>query len=237
MRGAAPVQWHEVTALFGGTFDPPHLGHLLAVDGLFSEPGVRAVRVIPSPTPPHKPAMASALDRTEMVRIAFAHGASFRPRGPVEIDLCEIERAEANPGALTFSFDTLSELRRVIPKLAFVIGTDQLERLPTWHRFPEVLGLSHWIVLARKGGDPEGAWRQTLAQWQGSGLVRAEGNGVWRVRSSDTIIQSVPTPAPALSSTWIRESLARSGNPPEGSIPPDVHTYLMKHRLYGSSAP
>lgn len=236
---SGPVRWSEVTALFGGTFDPPHAGHRAAVDGLFALPGVRSVRVIPSAAPPHKPTLASTQDRVAMVRLAFASSAAYPPRGPVELDLCEIERSAARSGALTYSFDTLNDLRKLGTPLAFVLGTDQFQKLPTWHRFPEVLGLCHWIVLERKSAPDEssqkpGAWRSTLTEWAACGLVRAEADG-WRVRSGgNTFIQGFETQAPALSSTRIRESLARSGNPPTGSVQPEVIAYLMKHRLYGT---
>lgn len=168
-----------------------------------------------------------------MAKLTFASSAAYPLTGPVEVDLCELERAR--PGSPTYTFDTLQELRRKIPQLAFVIGTDQLLKFHTWHRFPDVLGLSHWIILERKNrgtADPE-TIRQVLGQWEGSGLVRSEGSS-WRVRDGGTILLPIPTPAPALSSTEIRESLARSGNPPEGSILPEVHNYLMSRRLYGT---
>jgi nicotinate-nucleotide adenylyltransferase len=205
------------------------------VDGLFALPGVRSVRVLPSAAPPHKPTIASAQDRVEMVRLAFAPSAASPHRGPVEIDLCEIERSAALSGALTYSFDTLNELRQLGTPLAFVLGTDQFLKLPSWHRFPDVLGLCHWIVLERQGEKP-GAWQVLLAQWEAGGLVRAEAQG-WRIQSGgQTFIQSFATQAPALSSTQIRESLARHGNPPAGSIQPEVIAYLMKRRLYGTGS-
>lgn len=63
--------WHETTAIFGGRFDPPHLGHLEAVQGLFRYPGVKAVRVIPAAAPAHKATSASMTDRAEMSRLCF----------------------------------------------------------------------------------------------------------------------------------------------------------------------
>jgi nicotinate-nucleotide adenylyltransferase len=232
---SASPHWHEVTALFGGTFDPPHLGHREAVDGLFAPPGpgVRDVRVIPSPLPPHKSAGVAIEHRIEMARLAFAPtSAGTSPlRGPVTLDLCEIERAKAHPGHATYSFDTISELGRDFPRLAFVIGTDQLEKLPSWSRFPRLLGLCHWIVLKRK--EASTGLRQ-LTELEASGLILREGPG-YRVRQGGTFIQVFETPARPLSSSQIREQIARTGQPPEGSILPEVGAYLMKHRLYGTS--
>jgi nicotinate (nicotinamide) nucleotide adenylyltransferase len=237
-------RWSEVTAFFGGTFDPPHLGHRLAVDGLFAEPGVKAVRVLPSPLPPHKPTMAPTEARVEMARLAFAGSAAHPLRGPVSLDLSELDRAASLPaGAPTYTFDTLSLLKRDFAQLAFVIGTDQLQKIHTWHRFPDLLGLSHWIVLERKTGEPGSRsersasspelGRRMLAQLEGSGLLVSESGG-YRVSKGGTFIQVFRTEAPALSSTEIRESLAKTGAPPDGSILPEVHAYLMKHRFYGT---
>ena len=233
------VRWNEVTAVFGGTFDPPHLSHRIAVSGLFSNPGVARVLVVPSPSPPHKPTTASAEDRVAMTRLGFAPAMRLPLAGPVEIDLCEIDRARRHPGQPTYTYDTLGELSRRISPLAFVIGTDQLAKLHTWHRFPDVLALSHWIILERQTapGRTLSEAGPVLTQWEASGLVQKEA-GHWRVKlpggGLGTCLQVVPTPAPAQSSTQIRESLARQGNPPAESLSSDVLAYLMQRRIYGT---
>jgi nicotinate-nucleotide adenylyltransferase len=173
-----------------------------------------------------------------MARLTFteAAGSAWPLKGPVTMDLSELKRAELQPRSPTYTFDTLSELRREHPHLAFVIGTDQLEKLHTWQRFPEVLGLSHWIVLERKNEAAQasaGVGRKVLNQLEASGLLTPQAGG-YRIRNGGTFIQVFTTPAPAMSATRIRESLARSGNPPEGSMLPEARAYLMKHRLYGT---
>src|SRR4051812_10219884 len=100
------VQWGRTTALFGGTFDPPHSGHLEAVNGLFGLPGVARVVVVPSASPPHKPGVTAASKRLEMTRLAFS---SRRFAGEVSVDDCEIERA-VRTGQPSYSFDTIREL-------------------------------------------------------------------------------------------------------------------------------
>ena len=232
----APPRWSEVTALYGGTFDPPHLGHRMAVAGLFSEPGIARVRVILSPSPPHKPTVATTDDRTAMVRLGFGVNIKYPLTDSVTVDLCELERARLNPSRPTYTFDTLSELKQKIPHLAFVIGTDQLAKLNTWHRFPEVLGLSHWIILERRGDAPAAA---SLAEYEASGLITRTNLGGATgihslVKNGGTWLRVVQTPAPEISSTQIRESLARSGKPPEGSLLPEVEAYLMRRGIYGT---
>lgn len=212
-RPGAP-RWSEMIALFGGRFDPPHQGHFEAVQGLFRVPGVKEVWVIPSPTPPHKAATVSFEHRLEMARLGFPG---------VKLDLREAERAKAQPGLPTYSFDTIQEIRRETPNIAFVIGTDQLEQFHTWHRFPEILGLCHWIILGRK---PHGMdkGQAVISEWEASGVLKR----------NPTFLTLVPTEAADLSSTRIREEISRTGEPPEGALRPAVMAYLKQNRLYGT---
>jgi nicotinate-nucleotide adenylyltransferase len=211
-------RWGEVTALFGGAFDPPHAGHREAVAGLFRAPGVRRALILPTPASAQKPTHAPTEHRFEMARLAFAG---------LEAELClaELERARRDPSRPTYTHDTLLELQPRYGQLACVIGTDQLGNLHTWHRFPELLTLAHWIVLLRKGQEVE------LSRL--SGLLKPHGKD-WLTRGGTTLAL-VPTEAPELSSTGIRESLARSGSAPAGSLTQGVEAYLKTHRLYGTS--
>jgi nicotinate (nicotinamide) nucleotide adenylyltransferase len=236
MASRAP-RWTECTALFGGRFDPPHLGHEEALAGLFESPGVARVLVIPSGNPPHKPVTASNEARLEMARAAFLK--SNLP-GPVEVHPLEIERTRQT-GAPGYAWDTLQDLKKQgIQNLAFVIGADQLRDLPKWHRFPEILGFCHWIVLERK---PEGPAliENALKELQASGLARpARDQGpqglpcfeLTQPEGSSLIV--CPTRARAASSTEIREKLAL-GHPPESlPISTEVALCLKRNRLYGT---
>lgn len=222
-----PSEWREVTAVFGGRFDPPHLGHREAVEGLLKNPGVLRVLVIPSASPPHKPCSASLNQRLEMTRLNFT---DIR-LGEVQINTSEIERAAREPNRPSYSFETLIELSRDIPKLAFVIGADQLALIHTWYRFPELLGISNWIVLERKPKG-EGIARATLAQWESNGLARAEGDRSWRLTHGKSLLL-VSTPARAVSSSEIRETIARTGKASQNGLLPNVDAYLKTHRVYG----
>jgi nicotinate-nucleotide adenylyltransferase len=225
-----------VTAVLGGTFDPPHNGHLKAIEGLIQDCGVAQVLVLPTPSPPHKPSTASPKQRVEMAEIAFGNLGT-----QVRLDWREFARAKRQPaGQPIYTYETLLELRREHPNLAFVIGSDQLEKLPTWKRFPELLSLCHWIVLQRKPGGHERALK-ALQEWTVSGLVKPAAHTEtleWTIRSSSraTSLWLVPTPAPEVSSTFIREQLAKSGQQPDGTLAPQIALYLKTHRLYGMKA-
>jgi nicotinate-nucleotide adenylyltransferase len=177
-----------------------------------------------------------------MTRLCFGSESKSKYHSEIRVDLTELEISHArSPG---FTFDVLTALERKgqnLEKLAFVMGTDQLARFHTWHRYRELLSLCHWIVLARK---PEGdrQAQKTLADWQGSGLAESAGPHVWRLmprqtpagRSPKSMIL-VETSAPALSSTGIREALGRTGEVPEKSLPELVSRYLKLHRIYGTA--
>ena len=222
--------------MFGGRFDPPHLGHREAVRGLFSNPGVKEVLVIPAATPPHKAAFSSAKHRAAMAHLGFS--STFADPFPSEVRVSEIEleRSQQNPTKPSYSFDTLNELKKSYSQLAFVIGTDQLAQLHTWHRFPDLLGLCHWIVLIRqdaKTPDLNEKARETLQAWQGSGLIQGAGDSNWKISKYSTHLTLVPTLAPPVSSTQIREVISRSGQPPEDTLLPSVQAYLKENKIYG----
>jgi nicotinate-nucleotide adenylyltransferase len=226
--------WTDTTAIFGGTFDPPHLGHLEAIRGLFVNPGLARILILPSPVPPHKVSVATPEQRLDMARLLLKEIA--QDKLDVELNLSELERARG--GAPTYSFDTIQQLKREIPNLAFVMGVDQLEKFHTWYRYSELLGLCHWLVLDRKPDGEERA-QTVLRAWEASGLLISEGAGdEWRIPAPGgrtTRLKLVPTPARAISSTWIREQIARQGAAPENTLPESVNAYLKQRRIYGSS--
>lgn len=232
----AHPQWHEVTAVFGGCFDPPHLGHREAVRGLFSEPGVKQVLVIPTASPAHKPAIVSAPHRLEMVKLSFKPTPVNPFPSDVEVSPLELERALSHPELPSYTFDTLLELRPAFSKLAWVVGSDQLPELFKWHRFPDLLAQSHWIILERKPHGSELA-RKTLQEWQSSGLVKPIHSTLWQVTNTPAFLTLVPTEATSVSSTLIREAIARTGAPPAGSLLPEVDRYLKINKLYGIRSP
>ena len=224
------MQWHQVTCLFGGTFDPPHLGHREAVRGLFEQPRVARVVIMPSAIPPQKSGILSTEHRLKMTEL------NFQGMADVEISTFEIEKA-ARTGKPGYTYETLLDLQSKYPKLAFVIGTDQLTNVHTWSRFPALLGLSHWIVLERKP-DGEKVCRDILNKFEASGLLKKVSDRLWEVTGSSPTkyLALTPTEAPEISSTTIRETLARTGQAPEGTLHEPVARYLNEKLLYGTQS-
>lgn len=229
------VAWSDVTAIFGGRFDPPHLGHREAVRGLFKYPRVKEVLIIPSATPPHKPAAASAEHRAKMAALNFGFSSSD-PTFPAEVrmDFREIARAQRDPLRPSYSFDTLQELKPIFSQLAFVIGMDQLYELPRWHRFPEILTLCHWLILERKPFHFQNEKAaQVLKDWNSSGIIQSLTETRWKITNGSTQLMLIPTDAPDISSTHTREQIAKTGQAAPEALLPEVVTYLKKNKLYG----
>ncbi|HEX8208581.1 MAG TPA: nicotinate-nucleotide adenylyltransferase [Longimicrobium sp.] len=130
--------------VFGGTFDPPHLGHLVVASDACEALGLGRVLWIPSAVPPHKLAsvQASAEARLEMVRAAV--------EGDPRFEADDVELRRAGP---SYTVDTLRELAARHPgdELVLLIGADNLREIPGWREPGEILRLARVAVLSRDG--------------------------------------------------------------------------------------
>jgi nicotinate-nucleotide adenylyltransferase len=140
-------------AVLGGTFDPPHLGHLVVAADVHLGLGVDRVVLVPSADPPHKRGQVRtpAHLRAEMVRSAVAGDERF------VVDDVELRR----PGP-SYTVDTLREFRRREPGAEWflVLGADALRDFPTWKDPDEVRRLATLVALEREGDAAEAdpAW-------------------------------------------------------------------------------
>lgn len=138
--------------IFGGTFDPPHLGHLIVAQDAWSALGLERVRFMPAAVPPHKAGavVTPAAVRLELLAAALGDDARF------EIDDLELAR----PGP-SYTVDTLRALRQRAPdeELVLLIGADQYAELATWREPEAIHRLARVAVLARDGAQPVGAAR------------------------------------------------------------------------------
>ena len=133
-------------AIFGGTFDPVHIGHLRAAWEA-SEALDAEVRIVPAKIPPHRPQpVASATERAAMLRAALAG------QQRLQLDLRELEREGPS-----YTFDTLASLRAEFGgerPLVLLIGADAFAGLSEWHRWRELFRLAHVCVLTRPAQIP-----------------------------------------------------------------------------------
>lgn len=131
-------------AIFGGSFNPPHLGHLIAAETVQNSLKFDKILFIPSATPPHKSAagLAAADDRLAMTRLAVQGNLSF------EVSDIELKR----PGA-SYTVDTLRLLLRDHPGTAYslIIGMDNFLEFETWKEPQEILDMADLLVMNRPG--------------------------------------------------------------------------------------
>lgn len=134
--------------LFGGTFDPIHVGHLILAEACREACGLDLIWFVVTATPPHKRGERTSVNhRLEMARIATAGNPAF--------EVSEIEsRAEDGPH---YSVRTLEKLRAERPEdeLYFLIGADSLADFPTWRNPERIAELSTIVVVNRPGIDAE----------------------------------------------------------------------------------
>lgn len=134
--------------IFGGTFDPPHVGHLLVASDVHAALELDRLILVPSADPPHKQGrvVATAEQRLEMTRAAVRGDPRF------EVDDVELRRSGAS-----YSVDTLREMRErhAGAELFFVIGVDQMREMHSWREPHEVARLACLSVVTRDGDAPD----------------------------------------------------------------------------------
>ena len=132
--------------LFGGTFDPPHLGHLILASEAQSQLELNRLLWILTPEPPHKQEqiITSIEHRLAMVKLAIEDNPKF--------ELSDIELDRPGPH---YTLDTVKLIAEQNPnaEIVPVIGSDSLSDLPTWHQPKELLYACHWVGVMRRPSD------------------------------------------------------------------------------------
>jgi nicotinate-nucleotide adenylyltransferase len=196
--------------VFGGTFDPVHLGHLILAEQCREQARLDQVWFIPAYRPPHKQdqPVTPFHQRVEMLALAIAGHPAFR-----------IDEIEKEHGGLSYTVQTLEELKRLHPadELFLIIGSDVLPDLPKWREPERILALVGLLVAARPGWDVWSADR-----------VRAA------VKLSPEVplrMQVVQVPLIDNSSRDLR-ARAAEGRSLRYLVPRAVECYIEAHHLY-----
>jgi nicotinate-nucleotide adenylyltransferase len=130
--------------LYGGSFDPVHLGHLLVALAAREELGLDRLFFIPAAQSPFKPDSkpTSGADRLRLLRLALA-GKTW----------CEVDEQELQRGGVSYTIDTLREYHRRFPdaEIFYLIGGDHVQKLPAWHEAEELARLAKFVVVPRPG--------------------------------------------------------------------------------------
>lgn len=205
--------------LLGGTFNPIHFGHLQVAMAAMSECCLARVVFLPAALPPHKSSapLAAFCDRLTMVRLAI--------KGESRFSCSDIEQ---NLPAPSYTIETLRAVEETAgngAQLFFLIGSDAVMDLLSWHLYDEILRRISLIIVRRR--DESGArvdgflrqlgYRQVGTTWSRPGGYR-----------DILVLQRIPD---NYSSTAIREKIA-AGIEPHGEVPPAVLAYIKEHGLY-----
>ena len=141
--------------LLGGTFNPPHIGHLMMANEVLHALDLDEVRFMPNARPPHKQARHDASDdeRIEMVKLSIAPYPNFRT-----------ELFEVNKGGVSYSYETLAALcaREPNVKFYFIIGGDMIDTLHTWYCIEDLAKLVQFVGVRRPGQRRK---RISLLEW------------------------------------------------------------------------
>lgn len=204
--------------IFGGTFDPVHIGHLRTALELKFRLGLAEMRFIPSARPPHRDEPSSSAEhRLAMLLLAL------RNEPGLVVDDCELKR-----DGPSYSIETLRHIRAELgdkTPLCLCIGMDALISLDRWHQWQELINYAHIVVTARPGWSlPESGDVLSLVQQHRTNendlLTSANGN--------IAIVEMTRLP---VSATGIRQAFVRR-EPTRYLLPDAVLEYITKHRLY-----
>ncbi|MDT8449604.1 MAG: nicotinate-nucleotide adenylyltransferase [Wenzhouxiangellaceae bacterium] len=207
-------------AIFGGTFDPVHYGHLRAAAEVSEQLEVQDFRLVPAGQPPHRDGTwAEARHRMAMLELALA------PHADLSVDDREVQR-----GGPSYMSETLASIRAEADELPIMLclGQDAANDLDRWHDWKHLLEYAHLVVMTRPDAQPQ--YSAELRQHFSGRIVDRPG-GLMDVPAGR--ICNVDVTRLAISSTDIREQLA-SGRNPRFLLPSTVLAYIRKHRLYGA---
>ena len=192
--------------IYGGTFSPPHNGHVNSAKDFVREMKLDKLLIIPDNLPPHKEFAGGATtdDRLEMSRLAF-----------LGLDKCEISELEIRRGGRSYTYQTLEELASTECDLYFLCGTDMFTTLEHWYR-PDIICSLATIVLAKRDSDND------------EEIERA--NKTLKTKFGANTIVLTHTPK-VLSSSLVREKIA-NGEDVSSLVPPSVLDYINQNGLY-----
>ena len=194
-----------LTAIFGGTFNPPHIGHYQMLKALDNRPEIEEIWLMPDKIPPHKVCnfLANDSDRIEMCRIIAD---DFKK---VRLCLAEFERE-----GKSYTYDTVTEFRKSYPQreFTFVCGGDMLISFKEWYRYEELMKMISFTVFRRTDTD-NAEFDRKAEELSEMGM---------KITVMGEIITSV-------SSTYIRNNTEKSRE----LLPEKIYDYIKDGGIYG----
>jgi nicotinate-nucleotide adenylyltransferase len=208
--------------LLGGTLDPIHVGHVETATAAQRALDLARVFVLPSHVPPHRSQqpVASGYHRFAMTALAI--------NGIEGLAASDVELRAPGP---SYTADTLTRFHESTglgpSQIFFITGADAFAEIETWHRYPEVLDLAHFVVVSRPGVAAE-AMRERLSGLRARMLTVGPGE-VPNEPSPRIFLVNIQTPA--VSSTEIRKRLL-TGASITALVPAAVERHIVQHGLY-----
>ncbi len=193
--------------LFGGRFDPLHRAHIAIAQAVADELNLNEVRWIVTGAPAHKPAIASAVDRLTMTKLAL------QELGDPRMVADDREIIAAKNGGSNYTADTVLSFQQDYPgrKLIWILGEDQLQNFLTWSRWQWLIHQVDLAVLTRPGAEGQHILKTIT---EGGGKIH------WVYLEPDT-----------LSSTEIRRRIQTNTLTPK-TIPLSVSLYIALNSIY-----
>ncbi|MBL8066438.1 MAG: nicotinate (nicotinamide) nucleotide adenylyltransferase [Chthonomonadaceae bacterium] len=192
------------TAILGGSFDPPHNGHIDVAKTVLNELGLDEVLFVPASANPLKPSRTHPKTRLKMVELAVS--------GEEGLSVCDIEVTRGGP---SYTYETLSELRLARPaNYWLVLGSDALKSFDRWSHPEKVMAMSRLAVVPRDGDDIPS-------------IIRA----MTSLPDLRHVVDVVPMEPVKISSTLVRNHI-RQGFDVQSWIKPAVWEYIKDIGLY-----
>ncbi len=197
--------------IFGGTFNPPHTGHIYIAKQAMLEANLDRVLFVPCGNPPHKSVEGSVdiSKRFEMVRLAIDTNPKF--------EICDIE---VNSTEKSYTANTLNLLKKIFPdwELCFIVGGDSLNDLEGWYLPETIFSLAEIVAVSRKVLD-------NTALRKKAQLYRDKYN------AKITLVEVEPMD---ISSSEIRDKI-RSGGDVSAYLDKNVLAYIKSNKIYGEA--
>lgn len=208
--------------IFGGSFNPPHMGHINAIQTVAKKVGLGKVHIIPAAQNPLKTPVEgpTSEQRLELTRLAFEqYGETYF------VDDQEIKR-----GGLSYTIDTVMNLRKTYEAndLYLVVGADKFEELAQWKDFQKILTETNLIVTTRPGYDTPESLEEMPAYLK---PLVSDFDFNFIELSTGRNIQFITLRDIEISASELRKWL-RSGKPVEKYLPLAVESYIKEHKLY-----
>ncbi len=216
--------------LFGGTFNPIHLGHVQVIQEVKKGFGLDKIFIIPSALPPHKApdGLVDAGDRIEMIRLSFSNHPDFAVSG-----------VELNRSGPSYTIDTVRYFKSILPeddKLFLILGSDAFLEIDTWKSYKDLFLLIPFIVMPR--GTEGKSGRMFVRKTVGDYLKSKISEGYKLSASQLSYIHKEKQPVYVfdvthidISSTKIR-NLIKNGSPIKYLVPEIVEVFIKSKGLY-----